>query len=111
VEWEVIAEEPATMGQIVLGYVLPLALVPVICTYVKTRLFGFSVPLLGTTFRRGHGTALSIAGWQYALSLIMVFLFAGMQAFACFWGRWGSCLPSLASSMGSTFCVSACRSR
>lgn len=80
-EWPVIAEEPATIGQLVLGYVLPLALIPVICTYVKTRVVGFSIPVLGTTFRMGHGTALSIALWQYVLSLVVVFVVAGLVNF------------------------------
>jgi hypothetical protein len=76
-EWPLIAAERATLGQIVLGYILPLASLPVITASVKTRVIGFGIPVLGTTLRVGHGAALSIALWQYLVDL------AGLGRFQC----------------------------
>lgn len=46
-EWDVIAGETATLGSLLTGYVLPLSLIPAICSFLGTFLFGGM--LLGTT--------------------------------------------------------------
>lgn len=74
-EWPVIAGEPATTAGIYTGYVLLLAAVPVICTFLKSSLIGYSVPFLGT-MRIGMGVALSAALTGYVLSLIGIYVVA-----------------------------------
>ncbi len=46
-EWDVIAGETATLGSLLTGYVLPLSLIPAICSFLGMFLFGGL--LLGTT--------------------------------------------------------------
>jgi hypothetical protein len=46
-EWEVIAGETATLGSLLTGYVLPLSLIPAICSFLGMLLFGGLI--LGTT--------------------------------------------------------------
>jgi len=74
-EWPVIAGEPATTGGIYTGYILLLAAVPVICSFLKSSVIGYSVPFLGT-MRIGMGGALTAAITGYALSLAGIYVVA-----------------------------------
>jgi hypothetical protein len=74
-EWPVIAGETATAGSLYTGYILLLAAVPVICSFLKSSLIGYSVPFLGT-MHIGMGMALSAAVTGYVLSLIGVYIVA-----------------------------------
>jgi len=62
-EWEVIDGEPATVGSIYMGYVVPLAAIPAIC-----RAIGLA--------RYSPGMALRLAITTYVLSLLSPFVLA-----------------------------------
>jgi hypothetical protein len=74
-EWPVIAGETATAGGLYTGYIMLLAAVPVICSFLKSSLIGYSVPFLGT-MHIGMGMALSAAVTGYVLSLVGVYVVA-----------------------------------
>ena len=74
-EWPVIAGETATTGSLYTGYILLLAAVPVVCTFLKTSVVGYNLPFLGT-MHIGLGMALSGALTGYTLSLISVYIVA-----------------------------------
>nr|WP_047165481.1 Yip1 family protein [Sphingomonas sp. Y57] len=86
-EWPVIDGEPSTIGDIYKNYVLVLAAIPAICTFIGSSLFGYSV--LGVAFRVPIVTALSSAIVSYALSLISIYVL-------------GMIIDALASSFGGT---------
>jgi hypothetical protein len=71
-EWNVIDAEPASIGSIYMGYVLPLAAIPAIClalgfTFQGSTFFGVSL---------GTGWVIRIAIASYVRSLISVYVFA-----------------------------------
>jgi len=74
-EWPVIAVEATATRELYLGYVVWLAALPAVASFLKFGVFGYGVPLLGS-FRLPVGTALSSAVLSYVLSLIGVFLLA-----------------------------------
>ncbi len=67
-EWPVIAAEPASVGAIYRGYVVPLAAIPVIAGFLKMTLIGITVPFAGTV-RVGMVSGLTQAVVTYALAL------------------------------------------
>src|SRR5512135_507668 len=46
-EWEVIAQEEPNSGQIVTGYVIPLALIPAVASFIGYGLIGANIPFFG----------------------------------------------------------------
>ena len=74
-EWPVIAAETTATRDLYLGYVVWLAALPAVAGFLKSAVFGYGVPLLGS-FRLPVGAALSSAVLSYVLSLIGVFLLA-----------------------------------
>lgn len=46
-EWEKIAQEPDDIKGVAIKYLLILALIPAICTFIGYLLFGYKVPLVG----------------------------------------------------------------
>ena len=73
-EWPVIDTEPATVGSLYTGYIIPLAAIPAIASFVGLSVIGISV--LGFSLRVPAGTALTSAAVQYALSLAGTFVLA-----------------------------------
>ena len=73
-EWDRINAEPTSAGQLYKAYVLPLAAIPVLATFIGSVLFGQSV--FGITYRPSFVSALGTAIVQYALSLASVFIIA-----------------------------------
>ncbi|MBO9376974.1 DUF1282 domain-containing protein [Sphingomonas histidinilytica] len=86
-EWPVIDGEPSTIGDIYKNYVLVLAAIPAICTFIGSSLFGYSV--LGVAFRVPIVTALSSAIVSYVMSLISIYVL-------------GMIIDALAPSFGGT---------
>ena len=86
-EWPVIDAEPTTVGDIYKNYVIVLAAIPAICSFIGSSLFGYSV--LGVAFRVPIITALSTAIVSYVLSLISVYVL-------------GMIVDALAPSFGGT---------
>jgi hypothetical protein len=74
-EWPVIAAEPATTSSIFTGYVLLLAALPAVATFIKATVFGYSAWILGT-YRMSMGAGLSMALTGYVMSLIGIFVLA-----------------------------------
>jgi uncharacterized protein YqgC (DUF456 family) len=73
-EWPKIAVEPATVGGLYTGYVMPLAAISPVCTLIHGLVFGYGIGPLH--FRPSVGSALSQAVLHYVLSLIGVFVMA-----------------------------------
>jgi hypothetical protein len=74
-EWPVIAAEPATVGGLYTGYVMILAAIPAICSFLKFTFVGFDPLGLGA-YRTGVGAGISSAVLGYVLSLVSVFVVA-----------------------------------
>jgi hypothetical protein len=73
-EWAVIDTEPATTGSLYSGYIVPLAAIPPIASFIGWSLLGVSV--LGFRYRIAAGTAITGAVVQYVLSLVGTFVLA-----------------------------------
>nr|PZN38350.1 MAG: YIP1 family protein [Pseudomonadota bacterium] len=73
-EWSVIAAEGGTVGAIYRNYVVPLALIPAICSFVGMAVLGFS---LGADHMRvPFFSGLIMAALQFGLGLLIVYLIA-----------------------------------
>jgi len=74
-EWTVIDTEPATVGGLYSGYVIPLSLVSVICATLGMVIFGISVPFLGS-IKMPVGTALGGAAVRFVAGLVAIYVIA-----------------------------------
>lgn len=72
--WPVIGAEPATVAGLYTRYIMILAALPAIFTFIKTSLIGYSV--FGATMRTGIVAGLLGALLTYALSLVLVYVVA-----------------------------------
>ncbi|MEO7986960.1 MAG: Yip1 family protein, partial [Gemmatimonadales bacterium] len=72
-EWEVIDAEPATVGGLYTGYILPLAAIGPICTAIGYSVFGMRLPFVGT-WRTPIGSAITSAVVTYVLTLVAVYV-------------------------------------
>ncbi len=70
-EWPVIDAEPFNLGQLLVGYVLPLAAIGPIARFVGLSMFGY-----GGGFRVGMGWAFSHAISSFVLAVLSVFVLA-----------------------------------
>lgn len=68
-EWSVIAAERTTVGELLMGYALPLAGLAAICRFIGQSLIGISMPFMGT-IRIGivRGLAGAIVGLALGLA-------------------------------------------
>jgi hypothetical protein len=87
-EWPVIAAEPATVPDLYKNYIIYVALLTPLATFIGTVLFGIHIPFLGT-IRVGFGVALTQLILGYIVSLGMTFIMALI-------------INALASSFGGT---------
>ncbi len=74
-EWEVIEREPADTAGLYKSYVAILAAIPAVASFVRSSVFGYHVPMMGTV-QMGMGGALSHAIVRYIVSLVMVYVAA-----------------------------------
>lgn len=74
-EWPVIVGEPTTVADLYRNYIVVLAAVPAVFTFLKMSLIGVSVPFAGTV-RIGIGAGLSQMVLGYVLTLVMVYVMA-----------------------------------
>lgn len=72
--WDVIDGEPASIGGLFRGYVIPLAAIPVVASFIGLALFGSGA--FGVTIRYSPVFLVIQAVASYALSLIMVYVVA-----------------------------------
>ncbi len=77
--WPEIASEPASIGSLYTGWVLWLAAITPLATFISLGIFGMSVPFIGS-FRLGFGTLLGQLVTTYLLTLLIVFLMALITA-------------------------------
>jgi hypothetical protein len=75
-EWPVIAAEPATVASLYTDYILLLAAIPAVCSFIKSTMIGYGVPLLSGTYRLGIGSGLTTAITTYVFTLVGVFIVA-----------------------------------
>lgn len=73
-EWAVIDTEPATVGSLYTGFIIPLALIPPVCMFIGMSLIGYN--LSGTGYRWPIGLGLESAVVRYVLSLVGVYVLA-----------------------------------
>lgn len=77
-EWEVIANEPATVGGLFTGYAMILAIIPVVAAVVFTGALGLSAAGLGGmgggAMAMGFSAVTAMAVIGYVLSLITLYL-------------------------------------
>jgi len=74
-EWPVIAEEPANVADLYKNYIVILAAIPAIASFIKMSIIGTSVPFVGT-FRVGIASGLTTAIVTYVLSLVAIYIIA-----------------------------------
>ena len=74
-EWPVIADEPATVADLYKNYIVILAAIPAVLTFVKLSLIGVSMPFAGT-IRIGIGSGLANAIIGYLLGLASIYILA-----------------------------------
>jgi len=74
-EWPVIAAEPATVAGIYSEYVMILAAIGPICTFIGMMVFGVSLPLVGT-YRIGFAQGLTTLVFSYVLALVGIYVTA-----------------------------------
>ena len=74
-EWPAIAEEPTQVGDVVTGYVMPLAAIGAIAGFIGGSLVGMSLPFLGT-YRVPIMTGLAGAVFTFVFAIIGVFILA-----------------------------------
>ncbi len=77
--WTPIAAEADSVGGLYRNWVLWLAAIPPLATFIGTAVFGISVPFLGS-FRPGIGDLLGQLIISYGLTLLIVFLVALVAA-------------------------------
>jgi hypothetical protein len=74
-EWLVIADEPSTIKDLYLGYIMVLAAIGPIFGFIKMTLLGIDIPLMGT-YRQGLGAGLGNMLFTYVMTLIGVAIMA-----------------------------------
>lgn len=74
-EWPVIAVEPTTTEKLYSSYIVPLAAIPAIATFIGYSIVGLSLPFVGTV-RVGIIRGLVSAFVSYVLSLVLVYVAA-----------------------------------
>lgn len=75
-EWPLIASETDTVKGLYTRYILILAALPVIASFVKMSLIGTGLPIFGVSVRVGIGLGLVQAVVTYGLSLVSVYVLA-----------------------------------
>jgi len=72
--WDVIDGEPATIGGLYRGYVIPLALIPAVAGLIGALVFGYG--MLGISFKPPIFTAVIAAAVNFGATLLGVYLLA-----------------------------------
>ncbi|MBL0143541.1 MAG: YIP1 family protein [Betaproteobacteria bacterium] len=72
-EWPVIAGEASTTGELMGGYVAPLAGISVLCAFVGQSLVGMSLPFIGT-YRTPVLAGIGVAVFSFAMAFVGTFI-------------------------------------
>src|SRR5687768_18613423 len=73
-EWDRIDAEPATVGSIFAGWVLPLAAIAPLATFIGMLLFGMNV--VGISYRLPIGSLIANAVLTYVFTITGIYLYA-----------------------------------
>lgn len=73
-EWATIDTEPATVGGLYTGYIVPLAAIPAVAGFIGLTLLGYNV--LGTSIRYPMTAGIEYAVTQYVLALVGTYVLA-----------------------------------
>jgi hypothetical protein len=73
-EWPVIDGEPATVASLYTGYIIPLAAIPAVASFIGLSLIGGNV--LGVSYKVPIGTGITGAIVRYILSLVATYVLA-----------------------------------
>jgi hypothetical protein len=71
-EWEVIKKEDTNFQQIITNYVIPMALIPAVASFIGYALIGKSIPFVGVTKGISWGISYALVG--FLGSLLAVFI-------------------------------------
>lgn len=74
-EWQVIEAEPATVGSLYTGYIVPLAAIGPIAQTIGYSVFGVTLPFMGT-YRTPIGQAVMGGVVTFVLTLVGVYILA-----------------------------------
>jgi len=74
-EWREIAAESTTIGELMLGYAVPLTAIPAVCGFIGLSVIGISTPLT-TPLRVGPVRGLANALVGYVLGLVSIYVAA-----------------------------------
>ncbi|EQD61463.1 membrane protein containing DUF1282, partial [mine drainage metagenome] len=77
--WPEIAAEPSSIGSVYTGWVLWLAAITPLATFIGLGVFGMSAPFIGT-MRFGFGALFGQMLSNYLLTLLLVFVMALIAA-------------------------------
>lgn len=72
-EWPVIAGETSSTGELMGGYVAPLAGVAVLCGFVGQSIVGMSLPFVGT-YRTPILAGIGVAVFSFAMAFVGIFI-------------------------------------
>ncbi len=72
-EWQIIEPELTSVGQLYAGYVVPLAGLAALMSFVRTSVIGVSIPF-GSAYRAPLGTGLMYALMTFGMGLVGLFL-------------------------------------
>ncbi len=72
-EWPVIAGESSSTGELMGGYVAPLAGLAVLCGFVGTSVVGMSLPFVGT-YRTPILSGIAMAVFSFAMAFVGIFI-------------------------------------
>ena len=73
-EWALIESEPATVGALYTGYIIPLAIIPCVAGFIGLSVFGYT--LMGTTIKLSVASGLQAAIVRYVLALAGTYVLA-----------------------------------
>jgi hypothetical protein len=74
-EWQVIATETATTGQLYVSYIIPLAAIGPVASIIGLSLIGISIPFMGT-YQVPIETAITHSILSYVFTLVGIFILA-----------------------------------
>ena len=75
-EWPVIEQEQTTAAALYQSYIIPLAAIGPIASFIRTVVFGVTIPFVGTTIRVSPMRGVWSAIVTYVLTLVGVFVVA-----------------------------------
>jgi len=75
-EWQVINMEAVTTADLYKNYIVPLAAIGPIASFIGMSIIGISLPFIGGTFRVPLGTGIAHAVVHYVMTLVGVYVLA-----------------------------------